>query len=146
MEEDNSAYGGVIVNELGQVLLREPTNHFDGYVWTWPKGRPKPGDTPEQAALREVQEETGYPVEIIAPIPGVFQAAPDGSRNTLFLMRVAGEQGEHDWETASLRWATPAEARMLIAQTTYKEGAMRDLAILEAAEELINSLPGNDKL
>lgn len=55
-----TAYGGVLLNAEGQVLLREPTNHFDGYVWTFAKGRPELGDEPEQTALREVREETGY--------------------------------------------------------------------------------------
>ncbi len=53
------AFGGVIINEAGLVLLREPSNHHGGYVWTFAKGRAKPGEAPEQAALREVLEETG---------------------------------------------------------------------------------------
>ncbi|MGH9919477.1 MAG: hypothetical protein ACRD6W_11505, partial [Nitrososphaerales archaeon] len=35
-----SRYGGVVFNLAGAVLLREPKNHFDDYVWTFPKGRP----------------------------------------------------------------------------------------------------------
>lgn len=31
------AYGGVIVDTEGRVLLREPSDHFDGYVWTFSK-------------------------------------------------------------------------------------------------------------
>src|SRR5580693_1755442 len=33
------AYGGVLVNQNGEFLLREPTDHFDGYHWTFPKGK-----------------------------------------------------------------------------------------------------------
>ena len=32
------AYGGVVINRQGKLLLREPLNHFEGYVWTFPKG------------------------------------------------------------------------------------------------------------
>lgn len=32
------AYGGVMINDRGEVQLREPVNHFGGYVWTFAKG------------------------------------------------------------------------------------------------------------
>jgi len=37
-----------------------------GEAWSLPKGNLEPGETPEQAALREVAEETGLPVELLA--------------------------------------------------------------------------------
>jgi 8-oxo-dGTP pyrophosphatase MutT (NUDIX family) len=128
------AYGGVIFNADGQVLLREPKNHWDGYVWTFAKGRPDPNETPEQTALREVQEETGVRARIIAPIPGEF---PGGTTlNTYFLMVPEGPtqpQGQALPETASICWVRPDEARSLIKQTKNKVGKDRDLLILEAA-------------
>ncbi len=36
------AYGGVLINEQGQVLLRKVTNDFGGARWTFAKGRPDP--------------------------------------------------------------------------------------------------------
>ena len=45
------AYGGVLIDDAGRILLREPTDHFGGYVWTFAKGRIDKGETPEQAAL-----------------------------------------------------------------------------------------------
>jgi len=62
------AFGGVVINSSGQVLLREPAGHYKGDVWTFAKGRPDPGESPEQTALREVLEETGYRAEIAAKI------------------------------------------------------------------------------
>src|SRR3712207_8188058 len=56
--EQASTYGGVVMDDAGRVLVREPRNHFSGYVWTFPKGHPDPGETPEEAARREVFEET----------------------------------------------------------------------------------------
>ena len=32
------AAGGVVINDDGLILVREPLNHFDGYVWSLPKG------------------------------------------------------------------------------------------------------------
>ncbi|MGH9919337.1 MAG: NUDIX hydrolase, partial [Nitrososphaerales archaeon] len=43
-------YGGVIFNSDGQVLLREPKDHFDGYVWTFPKGAPDMDEHPVETA------------------------------------------------------------------------------------------------
>ena len=48
------AYGGVVFDRDGRVLLRKPKNEFDGYKWTFAKGRPKAGETPAQTALTEV--------------------------------------------------------------------------------------------
>lgn len=53
-----------------RIPLREPSGHFDGYVWTFPKGRPEGGETtPEETALRETCGETGVLAEIIGRIP-----------------------------------------------------------------------------
>jgi 8-oxo-dGTP diphosphatase len=54
------AAGGVILrrregHELEVLLVRRPA--YDD--WTFPKGKLEPGETDEQAALREVEEETG---------------------------------------------------------------------------------------
>src|ERR1019366_5421089 len=38
-----SSYGGILFNEKGQVLLREPKGHYDGYHWTFAKGRQDEG-------------------------------------------------------------------------------------------------------
>ena len=47
--------GGVVVNDEGKVLL---IRHANG-TWVFPKGHVDPGETPLDAALREVVEEAG---------------------------------------------------------------------------------------
>ena len=128
-----TSYGGVLFDDEGRVLLREPTNHFDGYVWTFPKGRPDGTPTAEETALREVLEETGYDAEIVGRVPGTF--AGGTSENVYFLMRPVGSAGQTDTETASIRWATSNEAFELIRRTTNTVGRERDLAVLRAALE-----------
>lgn len=129
-----AAWGGVLVDHQGRVLLREPKGHYDGYVWTFAKGRQDRGETPEQTALREVREETGYPAWIVAPLPGLYRG---GTTVTgYFLMLPAGEPGAFcDQETAALRWAGFEEAASLIALTRNATGRARDLAVLAAARE-----------
>lgn len=50
----HKAGGGLVFNELGQVLAI-----FRGGYWDLPKGKQDPGESIEQTAVREVQEETG---------------------------------------------------------------------------------------
>jgi len=54
--------GCVVVNEDREVLL---VGDREGKIWTFPKGHAEDGETIKQAALREVEEETGYKVEIL---------------------------------------------------------------------------------
>lgn len=48
------AAGGYVTNQAGQLLI-----FYRRGSWDMPKGKIDPGETPEQAALREVREETG---------------------------------------------------------------------------------------
>ncbi len=60
------AAGGVVSRETAsgrEFLLVYRRRYGD---WTLPKGKAKPGETPEQTALREVREETGYETELVS--------------------------------------------------------------------------------
>jgi 8-oxo-dGTP diphosphatase len=132
------AYGGVIINDQGKILLREAHNHYDGYVWTFPKGKQKPDETPEETALREVFEETGIKTEIKGRLPGVYKGGT--TKNIYFLMLFVEDTGKFDRETQSVRWVTPEEAKVLISETTNLIGRKRDLKVLEASRNLIESI------
>ncbi len=54
MKKTKSA-GGVVVNQFGKVLV---TNQH-GDSWSLPKGHVEEGESPRQAAAREIEEETG---------------------------------------------------------------------------------------
>jgi 8-oxo-dGTP pyrophosphatase MutT (NUDIX family) len=124
------AAGGVVINEDGLILVREPLNHFDGYVWSLPKGGVDPGETDEQGALREVEEETGVRAEIVARIPGEWKGGT--SLNRYFLMRPIEVTGVLDEETEQIAFVTYDEARELLGMTTNKRGRERDLEVLDA--------------
>lgn len=129
------SYGGIIFDEQGRVLLRKPTGNFDGYAWTFPKGRmDSPGEHPVQTALREVEQESGHSGAIIGLLPGQYQAGQGATQNNFFLMKSQGfDASKMDRETEDLIWATPAEAEALIGQGNNQAGVKRDLAILKAA-------------
>jgi len=58
-----SAAGGVVFNDLNQFLAISRRGFLD-----LPKGKIDKGETPEQAALREVKEETGLDGELLKPL------------------------------------------------------------------------------
>jgi ADP-ribose pyrophosphatase YjhB (NUDIX family) len=132
------SYGGVVVNDQGEVLLVEPLNHFGGYVWTFPKGRPDAGETPAETVVREVREETGYG----ATVRGVLPTAYPGTTvsTAYFIMAPEGEAGSYlANETASVCWASFEEASSLIEKTKTATGRSRDLAVLAAAREALEA-------
>lgn len=131
------AYGGVLIDPSGRVLLREPRGHHGGYVWTFAKGRPDEGETPQQTALREVLEETGYRARILAALPKAFRG--DTTTTVFYLMEPLGEQGEFTSETLTTRWATFEEARGLVAQSKTVRGRQRDHSVLKKVEELLRA-------
>lgn len=92
-------YGGAVIDREGRVLLREPKGHYDHYVWTFRKGGPNDGESPEAAAVREVQEEAGVLAEVVKRIPGSFEGGT--TENIYFLMRPLKETGKFDTETAA---------------------------------------------
>lgn len=126
------AYGGVLFDSQGRTLLREPTNHFGGYVWTFAKGTPTGNETPEQTALREVLEETGYACQVIGVIPKAFKGTTSAA-SAFFLMEPFAAQGAFSDETSQTRWVDIDEARQMIGLTTVPAGVTRDLAVLDEA-------------
>ena len=127
-------YGGIVCDEFGYILLREPKDHFGGYVWTFPKGVSKPGESPQQAALRKVLEETGVEASIDEPVPGVYEG--DTSSSSFFLMSRVQESGRLDGRTSSICWVRFAGAPKLIRKTENLAGRNRDLAVLGAALQI----------
>jgi 8-oxo-dGTP diphosphatase len=56
-EVEDRAFGGILRDREGKICLVRPVGRG---LWALPKGHADKGEAPEQAALREVQEETGF--------------------------------------------------------------------------------------
>jgi acetyl-CoA carboxylase carboxyl transferase subunit beta len=62
------AAAAVIINERDEVLLIRRGHEPAKGKWSLPGGSVQPSETPAQAALREVREETGLEVELVAEL------------------------------------------------------------------------------
>ncbi len=105
------AAGGVVVRD-GRVLLVHRARYDD---WSLPKGKLEPGEAWEDAALREVREETGLRCEL-----GVFLGsshyAPGGIEKEVRWWAMTSDDEAHPTnEVDAVRWATPGEARALLS-------------------------------
>ena len=68
MTERRQAAGAVVVREDGRVLLIQRGRPPGAGDWTLPGGKVEPGETPAQTIVRELHEETGLRVEIVAAL------------------------------------------------------------------------------
>lgn len=110
----------------------------DGSAWCLPKGHLEAQESPEAAARREVQEETGLQAEIVEPLGRIayrFKLPGDPAvydkTVIFFLMRaVGGSIDRHDDEALEARWMPLDEARR---EATYEN----ERRILDQAEALL---------
>ncbi|TYS01549.1 NUDIX hydrolase [Rossellomorea vietnamensis] len=61
---------GVIIRE-GHVLMVRQYVQRGAIIWNFPGGGIEKGETPEQAMIREVKEETGYQTKVIEQLPSL---------------------------------------------------------------------------
>ena len=122
--------GGVVVSAESDrlsLVVGMRRRGRDGVTWTLPKGTPSPGETTEQTALREVGEETGLEVRIVAPLPSIEYAfIQDGTRirKTVhyFLMEpTGGDLSRHDHEFEAVRWVPFADVGALLSFQTERD-------------------------
>ncbi len=125
-------------SDLGtEVALVKPAGR---QAWALPKGLIEPGESPEEAALREATEESGLLGQIVAKIDTIKYVYTAGWEDpparvfklvTFFLMRwTGGDTGHHDCEVELVSWFPIAEAIRCASYRTEQE-------ILRKAESLI---------
>jgi 8-oxo-dGTP pyrophosphatase MutT (NUDIX family) len=111
--ELETSYGGVVVRG-DEVLVITPAGRR---VTGLPKGGLEAGETPEQAATREVREETGVVATVRRPLGDVRYTYRRNGRRVrktvhFFLCDyVEGSTDDHDHEVDDARWIAIAGAR-----------------------------------
>jgi len=115
-DPDVRAGGGVVVRRA-RGRRRVAVVHRPKYMdWSLPKGKLERGESFEQAALREVEEETGFRCEPIAELPEVSYLDRKARRKLVryWLMRPVSGRFEPHGEVDELRWLTAREADRLL--------------------------------
>jgi ADP-ribose pyrophosphatase len=114
------------VDEKGRVLLvRQYRLPARRYLWELPAGRMDPGETPLQAAKRELKEETGYKakrwtrIASYWPSPGFL-----AEKMNLYLAEdlTPGDQKPMEDERIETRWFTSKELDAQIAAGKMEDG------------------------
>jgi 8-oxo-dGTP pyrophosphatase MutT (NUDIX family) len=140
---DQVSAGGVafrLTESLPQVAI---ISVRPGGRWQLPKGIIDRGESPEQAALREVREEAGIETDLLAKIDTIeywYVATERGRRvryhkfvHFFLLAYRGGDVAQHDHEVIEARWAGLDEALAMLA---FKG----ERAALEKARAMIAAL------
>jgi 8-oxo-dGTP pyrophosphatase MutT (NUDIX family) len=107
------AGGGLVQNENNEVLLI----HRRGF-WDLPKGKLDKGETLEECAVREVEEETGLSnIQLLAPLQVTHHTYHEGTKFILkeshwFSMKVNGTQDlvpQTEEDIHDIKWVHPAD-------------------------------------
>ena len=107
------AAGGILLRSASNGALEVAVVHRPRYDdWSLPKGKLEPGETFEEAAVREVAEETGFRCRIDGDAGTVRYRDRRGRPKLVryFLMRPLDGAFAPGHEVDELRWLEPAEA------------------------------------
>jgi 8-oxo-dGTP pyrophosphatase MutT (NUDIX family) len=135
-EQELSAGGVVVRGEQAIVIVPTRRGAQGQRVLGLPKGHVDPGETPEQAAAREVREEAGVEAELVGKLGDVrYFYQRDGKRIFkrvrffLFAYR-SGDPSDHDDEVEEARWMDLAEAATALTYDGEREMAARALSAI----------------
>ncbi len=100
-----------IVQKDGQVLMvRRNQSLVEGGKWAIPGGFLQRDERPEEGALRELKEETGWDGQ--DPQLFVVCLSPHRANDTrnwqninfAYIVTASGQTGKHDWESTDVEW------------------------------------------
>ncbi len=134
---DEYSSGGVVYRPTNigyDIALIHRDRHND---WSLPKGHIEPGETREQACLREIKEETGLDAHIVQPLGKAvyFFRSSTGEliRKTVYhyLMQATTTRlSGPNWEVTEARWVPITEAQTLLTYEKDREIVAQAIPVL----------------
>jgi 8-oxo-dGTP pyrophosphatase MutT (NUDIX family) len=115
------AAGGVIERD-GSVLLVHRPQYDD---WSFPKGKLEEGESWDEAAVREVEEETGLRCELGEELGRTHYVVAQGPKEVRYYRMTCVGEAQAQNEIDEVRWVPLAEARDLL--THDRDRALLDL-------------------
>jgi 8-oxo-dGTP pyrophosphatase MutT (NUDIX family) len=121
--------GGIVIRSIDGVphlVAGRRRRQRDGATWTLPKGTPNANESLEETALREVAEETGLRVRLVAPLDAIeYSFVQGGSRihktvHYWLMESIGGDLDGHDHEFDEVRWVPLREAPALLTFETER--------------------------
>ncbi|MGP0100158.1 MAG: NUDIX hydrolase [Solirubrobacteraceae bacterium] len=130
--------GGVVVRGEEVVVIVPTRRAADGSrVLALPKGHVDPGETPIEAATREVREETGIVAEPVCELgESRYWYRRDGrtiGKSVAFFLfsYLDGDTADHDDEVEEVRWIGLRQARTALSHAAEREMVELALAHLD---------------
>lgn len=127
----------MVDNEQGTAAVIGRLDRRGRLLWSLPKGHIEAGETAEQAAVREVEEETGIIGCVVAPLGTIdfwFVAEDRRVHKTVhhFLLRaLGGELSDADVEVAEVAWVPLDELESRLAYADERRLIRRATELLE---------------
>lgn len=128
----------VLFTQAGKVLLVEQYRYPLGKsTWEIPAGKLDPDETPQEAACRELAEETQFLAQDIALVY-TFYSAPGFSNEKLYLYQVTDAIGTDQYqpdadEYVNTKWFDKATVRQML-----KDGVLDDAKTIIAIQYWLN--------
>lgn len=121
---------GVIFNQVGDVLIGQRTVKDDYFQqWEFPGGKLEANESPEQALVRELNEELGITALAWQPLIDLRHQYPDREVQ-LFVYRVTEFAGiPQGKEQQAIKWVAPEQ----LSQINFLSGNKK---IIEAVERV----------
>lgn len=101
-----------LVDADGRVLLQQrPLNGSLAGLWEFPGGKIEPGETPEAALIRELEEELGIATHTSCLAPAAFASEPLDDKHLVMLLYICRKwKGTPEAHHATgLKWLRPAQ-------------------------------------
>ena len=141
--EHQVSAGGVVCRLANDGLEIVLCGRLQPKLWALPKGSPNPSETLEETALREVNEETGLEVKVLAPLGNIqywYFRSQDSVRchktvHFYFMAPTGGGTSLHDPEFDVVEWFPVEEATSIMNYET--EISMVKKAVEMATAQLV---------